>query len=128
MGRIINIPNDNWYKWRISVYDAKTNTTHTDRYFSIKHFNNVHGTNYNSDHVQKLRKLQEKIGDYTMENVSDASPHSVLGKFGHLKFEKIREPVQYEITKTLIREPCDVSECFEDYKVTTVKTIRTLIK
>ena len=124
MGRITNGPNDNWYKWRISVYDVKTSNTHTDVYYSIKHFNDVNGTNYNADHVQKLRKLREKIGDYTMEDVIEASPYSVLGKFGHLKFEKIREPVKYEITKKLIKE----SECFENHKVITVVTTRILIK
>ena len=104
-GRTIGSITENWYKWEISVYDLETNIESTDRYFSIKHFNDIHKTNYTADHVQKLKKLRNKLGDYTMDDVRKASiktPFSVLAKFGHLKFEKIREPVIYEtiITRT----------------------------
>ena len=36
------------------------------------------------------------MGAYTMDDVSKATKGSVLAKFGHLEFEKIREQVKYE--------------------------------
>ena len=104
-GRVAGAVTENFYKWKISVYDLESDTIHTDKYFSIKHFNDTHGTKHNSDHVQKLKKLREKIGDYTMDDVKNArikTPCSNLAKLGHIKFEKIREPVLYEITKRII--------------------------
>tara|TARA_R110000787_G_scaffold283777_1_gene396871 strand:+ start:79 stop:405 length:327 start_codon:yes stop_codon:yes gene_type:complete len=106
-GRVVGAFTQNFYHWNISIYDLERDTIHTDKYFSIKHFNDIHGTNYNSDHIQKMKKLLEKIGNFTMDDVRDAkikTPFSNLAKLGHLKFERIREPVIYEITKRIIRE------------------------
>jgi hypothetical protein len=97
-GRIVGSVNEHFYKWRISIYNLDNDTIHIDKYFSIKHFNDTHGTKHNSDHLQKLRKLREKLGDYTIDDVKNAkikTPFSNLAKLGHLKFEKIREPVIY---------------------------------
>ena len=103
-GRIVGTVNDNWYKWKISVHDLENDSVHIDKYFSLKHFNDTHGTQFNSDHVQKLRKLRVKLGDYEMEEVKEAklkTPCSVLAKIGHMRFDNIREPVLYE--RTVIR-------------------------
>ena len=93
---------ENYYKWKITVYDVQNDTSFTDKYFSIKHFNEANGTNYNSDHLQKIKKL----GDYTLEDVKKAKASSCLGKYGHLNFEKIREKICYErrIVKTIVEE------------------------
>ena len=104
-GRIVGASTLNWYKWKISVYDLETDIETIGRYFSIKHFNDIHRTNYTANHVQKLKKIRNKLGDYTMDDVRKAAiktPFSVLAKFGHIRFEKIREPVIYEtiITRT----------------------------
>ena len=104
-GRTCGSITENWYKWKISVIDLETNIETTDRYFSIKHFNDIHDTKYTADHVQKLKKLRNKLGDYTMDDVRKAAiktPFSILAKFGNLRFDKIREPVIYEtiITRT----------------------------
>jgi hypothetical protein len=104
-GRTVGGSNDSFYKWQISMYDFETDTTQTSKYFSIKHFNDTHGTNYNSDHVQKLTKLRSNIGDYTMDDVKKArltTPGSVLAKIGNMKFCKIREPVIYEVTRRIL--------------------------
>lgn len=93
--------NETSYKWKISVYDLKTDTEHVDKYFSINHFNTVQGTHYTPDSVQKLKKLRAKLGDYTMDDVRKANRGSVLAKYGHLKFEKINEPL-YQVTKKCI--------------------------
>lgn len=104
-GRLTGGLNESFYKWQISVYDLETDTTQTSKYFSIRHFNDTHGTNYNSDHVQKLNKLRANIGDYTMDDVRNArltTPSSVLAKYGNLRFCKIREPVIYEVTRRIL--------------------------
>ena len=104
-GRIVGSVNEHFYKWRISIYNLDNDTIHIDKYFSIKHFNDTHGTNYNSDHVQKLTKLRSNIGDYTMDDVKKArltTPGSVLAKIGNMKFCKIREPVIYEVTRRIL--------------------------
>ena len=97
----IGVPNESFYKWKISVYDLETDTETTDKYFSIKHFNDTHGTSYNADHIQKLKKLRAKLGDYTMDDVRNANTRSVLRNFGHLRFEKIKEPLYYIKYKTI---------------------------
>ena len=107
-GRIVGTFNENWYKWEISVNDLENDSVNTDKYFSLKHFNDTHGTRFNSDHVQKLRKLRVKLGEYTMEDVKQArlkTPCSVLAKIGHMRFDNIREPVIYEMTiiKRIVR-------------------------
>jgi hypothetical protein len=104
-GRLLGASTLNWYKWKISVYDLETDLETTGRYFSIKHFNDIHGENYTSDTVAKVNKLHIKFGDYSMNDVKKSrikTPCSVLSNFGHLKFEKIREPVIYEIIKRRI--------------------------
>lgn len=104
-GRIVGASTLNWYKWKISVYDLETDIETIGRYFSIKHFNDMHGTNYTSDTVQKINKLHIKFGDYSINDIKQAkikTPCSVLANFGHLTFEKIREPVVYEIIKRRI--------------------------
>jgi hypothetical protein len=101
-GRICGGRNDNYFKWKITVHDTETDSKQTAKYFSLRHFNDVHQTNHTPDTVQKLKKLKEKIGDYTMDDVRAATKGSVLAKFGHLHFEKIREPVKYEITRVMI--------------------------
>ena len=95
-GRVSGGMNDGYFKWQITVHDIETDTKHTAKYFSLRHFNEIHQTHYTADHVQKLKKLKEKIGDFTMEDVRRATKGSVLAKFGHLNFEKIREQVKYE--------------------------------
>ena len=103
-GRVVGTVNDNWYKWEISVNDLENDTVNTSKYFSLKHFNDTNKTHFNSDHVQKLRKLRVKLGDYEMEEVKQArlkTPCSVLAKIGHMRFDNIREPVLYE--RTVIR-------------------------
>ena len=114
-GRTIGSITDNFYKWEISVHDLDNDSVHTDKYFSIKHFNDTHGTHFNSDHLQKLRKLRLKLGEYTMEDVKQArlkTPHSVLAKIGYMRFDKIREPVIYErtIIKRIVKpEPIKIN-------------------
>jgi hypothetical protein len=95
-GRVAGGKNDNYFKWQITVHDKETDNKHTGKYFSLRHFNEIHDTHYTTDTVQKLKKIKEKMGAYTMDDVSKATKGSVLAKFGHLEFEKIREPVKYE--------------------------------
>ena len=114
-GRQVGSVNDNWYKWEISVHDIENDSVNTDKYFSLKHFNDTHGTCFNSDHVQKLRKLRVKLGEYSMEEVKEArlkTPYSVLAKIGHMRFDNIREPVLYErtIIKRIVKpEPIKIN-------------------
>ena len=112
-GRTVGSFTDNFYKWQISVHDLDNDSVHTAKYFSIKHFNDTHGTHFNSDHLQKLRKLRFKLGEYTMEDVKQArlkTPHSVLAKIGYMRFDKIREEVLYERTviKRIVNSKCIV--------------------
>mgnify|MGYP003645140598 FL=1 len=100
----LGVPNESFYKWKITIYDLETDTEKIDKYFSIKHFNEVHNTDFNADHVQKLKKLKEKYGgDYSMDDVRNATPKSVLRQIGHIKFEKIKEPL-YRIKYKTIKQ------------------------
>lgn len=103
-GKTFGAFSENCYKWEISVIDLETNIETTDRYFSIKHFNDLHDTKYTSDTVQKMRKLREKMGSIIrIEDIKSAQkriPCSVLAKYGHIKFLPINEPVIYELVSS----------------------------
>ena len=87
--------NENSYKWLITICDKETGEENVDKYFSLTHFNTVNGTKCTPDTVQKLKKLRAKLGDYTIDEVRNANRGSVLAKHGHLKFEKINEPLYH---------------------------------
>lgn len=102
-GKTFGAFSENCYKWEISVIDLETNIETTDRYFSIKHFNDLHNTKYTSDTVQKLRKLREKMGSIRIEDIKNAQkriPCSVLAKYGHLHFISINKPIIYELVSS----------------------------
>ena len=100
MGKTFGAFSESSYRWEISVIDIETNIETTDRYFSIKHFNDIHNTKYTSDTVQKLRKLREKMGNIRIDDIKSARkriPCSVLANYGHIKFVPINEPIIYEL-------------------------------
>ena len=92
-GRPRGIMNDKVYHWKVTTLDKETGETSVAKYCSINEFNLYTGYKFTADHIYKMRKLTE-------EDIAKAranpQPRSFACMYGHLTFEKIREPVLYE--------------------------------
>jgi len=83
------------YKWQITIHDLETGTSQVGKYITLEDFYNKQHIYLTTHTVKKLKNIREKLGDYSMDDVRNANPFSVLAKYGHLKIEKIHEPVNY---------------------------------
>ena len=77
----------NWkkYKWSIIIFDKETNTIKTGKYSSMKELNAEMGLSLTLDTSWRLRNNNRV--DLTKRN----KENSFLGKYGHIKLEKINE-------------------------------------
>jgi hypothetical protein len=79
--------NTNWkkYKWSIIMFDKETNEFRTGKFVSLDELNKEMGLTLSLDTSWRLRTL--KRVDVNKRN----KENSFLGRYGHIKLEKINE-------------------------------------
>ena len=91
-GRPVGVMNNQIYHWKVSTLDKGTGEVSVAKYCSIPELNLQTGYNFTADHIYKFRKLKK-------EDIAEALNHPksrcFASMYGHLTFEKIREPVIY---------------------------------
>ena len=81
-GRPTGSPNRTHYKWLLTVFDKDSNTFRGGKYSTVKEMNEVQGTNWSCDFINRL---------YTRRGVNPSPTGTFTKKHGHLKLEKINE-------------------------------------
>ena len=76
------------YKWKVTLFDRETNQLKEGKFCSIPHLNEEWGLKLTSDIVHRIQTNYR--ADMTMRN----GKNSFLYRWGHIKLEKIREPVE----------------------------------
>lgn len=72
-------------KWDITMYDKETGEMKSGKFSSIKEINDTFGLELNNDIVYRLRTLKRVDTDKKHKG------NSFLGKYGHIKIDKIDE-------------------------------------
>ena len=92
-GRPCGGQNKHVYHWKVTTLDKATGEHNVAKYCTIKEFNEATGYHFTADHIYKMKK-------YTKEQLEEALAKPKCRHFpsmyGHLCFEKIREPVRYQ--------------------------------
>ena len=92
-GRPLGKMNDMVYHWKVTTLDKETGEISVDKYCSINEFNKKTGYKFTADHIYKIKKLTQEDIQKALEN---PKPRCFASMYGHLTFEKIKEPVIYE--------------------------------
>lgn len=103
MGRQKGSMNDGTYKWHVYYWNFETGEIIKDlgKYTSIPEFNKINGTDITNDIIYKLKKLTPEC--FTEKRINHK--YSFVRNYGHYKFDKINEPVnfKYVVTKRKVR-------------------------
>jgi hypothetical protein len=75
------------YKWKVTLFDKQTNQFKEGKYFSVNDINKKLGLELNSDYVRRI------MTHYRVDENMKRKGSSFIARYGHLKIEKIDEPV-----------------------------------
>ena len=92
-GRPLGVMNNQVYHWKVTTLDKETGDASVAKYCSINEFNKYTGYKFTADNIYKMRKLTKEDIDKAMAN---PKPRCFASMYGHLTFEKIKEPVIYQ--------------------------------
>lgn len=86
-GRPKGSGNNKTYKWKVILFDNESKSFKEGKYFSVSHINKELNLNLNSDYVRRI--MTHYRADEKMRN----KENSFLARYGHIKIEKIIEPI-----------------------------------
>jgi len=87
MGRPKGVKNSKNYRWKVEMYDKEKCIWKVGKFITIADINETLGLKLNGDYVKRI--MTKYKTDMSMRN----GEHSFLAKYGHIKIEKICEPV-----------------------------------
>jgi len=86
-GRPKGSQNQKYLKWDITIFDKENKTFSGGKFISIKALNEELNMKLNADYVRRI--MTRYRADETMRN----KENSFLARYGHIKIEKIKEPI-----------------------------------
>jgi len=92
-GKIAGCENNKKYHWYIIMFDKETGQMKEGKYTTIKKLNEDLGLKLNTDYVKRI--MTHYRTDEKMRN----KENSFLARWGHIKINKINEPIR-EIART----------------------------